>query len=64
MDERQLVCSPRSWSAGKLVCRAGVSEAEDDINHQLRMFWDVDTFGIRVDEAPITVTMSRGRWGS
>ena len=30
-----------------------MSEAEDDTNHQLRMFWDVDTFGIRVDETPM-----------
>ena len=30
-----------------------MSEAEDDTNHQLRMFWDVDTFGVRVDKTPI-----------
>ena len=36
----------------KLVCRARVSEAEDT-NHQLRMFWDVDTFGVRVNETPM-----------
>ena len=36
----------------KLVCRAHVSEAEYT-NHQLRMFWDVDTFGVRVNETPM-----------
>ena len=36
----------------KLVCRAHVSEAEDT-NHQLSMFWDVDTFRVGVNETPM-----------
>ena len=47
------VQTPGRAGKGKLVCRARVSEAEDDTNHQLRMFWDVDTFGVRVDKTPI-----------
>ena len=36
----------------KLVSRSHVSEAENT-NYQLRMFWDVDTFGVRVNETPM-----------
>ena len=40
------VQTPGHGGTKKLVCRAHVSEAEDDTNHQLHMFWDVDTFGV------------------
>ena len=39
------VQTPSRGGTEKLVCQARVSEAADDTNHQLRMFWDVDTFG-------------------
>ena len=40
------VQTPGHAGTEKIVCRAHVSEAEDDTNHQLCMFWDVDTFGV------------------
>ena len=44
--------TPGHVGTEKLFCRAHVSEAEDT-NHQLRMFWDVDTFEVRVNEMPM-----------
>ncbi|XP_048578061.1 uncharacterized protein LOC116619333 [Nematostella vectensis] len=41
-----------SEGGGKRILRAHVSKAEDDTNHNLRMFWEVDTFGVRVEESP------------
>ncbi|XP_048586794.1 uncharacterized protein LOC116618440 [Nematostella vectensis] len=41
-----------SEGGGKRILRAHVSDAEDDTNHNLRMFWEVDTFGVRVEESP------------
>ena len=31
-------------------------EGEEDVNHQLRKFWEIDSFGVRAEE---TVTLTR-----
>ena len=42
-----------SSSSGARVLRAHASDVENDTNHQLRSFWDVDTFGVRVEDTPM-----------
>ncbi|XP_028405256.1 uncharacterized protein LOC114527762 [Dendronephthya gigantea] len=40
---------PVSNSQGKRILRVQVSEEEQDANYQLRKFWEIDTFGVRVE---------------
>ena len=37
---------------GKRILRVQVIEPGDNVSHQLRKFWDIDVFGVRVETAP------------
>ena len=43
-------------NAAKRICRARVVESEEDVNHQLQKFWEIDSFSVRAEE---TVTFTR-----
>ena len=50
-----MIAGPVSTTAsgpGKRILRVQVIEPEDDVNYQLRKFWDIDVFGVRVETAP------------
>ena len=50
-----VIAGPVSTTAsdpGKRILRVQVIEPEDDVNYQLRKFWDIDVFGVRVETAP------------
>ena len=42
-------------NAAKHILRTRVVEGEEDVNHQLRKFWEIDSFGVRAEE---TVTFT------
>ena len=46
---------PTTSNAAKLILRTRVVEGEEDVNHQLRKFWEIDSFGVRAEE---TVTFT------
>jgi hypothetical protein len=48
---------PTASSQQKRVLRVRVVKGEEDANHLMRKFWEIDSFGVRV-EATTTFTRS------
>ncbi len=51
---------PTASSQQKRVLRVRVVKGEEDANHLMRKFWEIDSFGVRV-EATTTFTRSEQR---
>ena len=44
---------PTTSNAAKHILHARVVEGEEDVDHQLQKFWEIDSFGVRAEETVI-----------